>query len=101
MSALKAHEKVIFEKLFDKGGYVLDFTDRTYAEFFREHGIDINAKKYQFNGTSKMKRLRAFWEIEPDIIVSKVLAALLEYANAIKQVAVADREKAIAVINRL
>lgn len=101
MSTLKAHEKVIFEKLFDNGGYVLDFTDQTYAAFFREHNIDINAKKYHFNGTSKMKRLRAFWEIEPDVIVGKVLAALLEYAAAVEQVVVADRDKAMAIIGRL
>lgn len=101
MSTLKAHEKVIFEKLFDRGGYVLDFTDRTYSEFFREHSIDIDSQKYQVNGSSKMKRLRAFWEIEPDVLVSKILAALLEYANAIKQVADGDRGKALVVINRL
>lgn len=101
MSTLKTHEKVIFEKLFDRGGYVLNFTDRTYAEFFREHNVNIDADKYQVNGASKMKRLRAFWEIEPDILVSKVLAALLEYANAIEQVATNDRDKAWMVINRL
>lgn len=101
MSSLKAHEKVIFEKLFDRGGYVLNFTDPTYAEFFRENGININDQKYQFNGPSKMKRLRAFWEIEPDDVVSKILTALLDYANAIEQIAAIDRDKAIAVINRL
>lgn len=71
MSTLKAHEKVLFEKLFDRGGYVLDFTDPTYAEFFREHGINIDVNKYRINGTSKMKRLRTFWEIESDAIVAK------------------------------
>lgn len=101
MSTLKSHEKVILEKLFDRGGYVLDFKDPTYAEFFREHGVNIDADKYRINGASKMKRLRAFWEIEPDTLVSKILAALLEYANAIEQVSAADRDKAMAVVNRL
>lgn len=101
MSSLKAHDKVIFEKLFDRGGYVLDFTDRTYAEFFREHGVDIGAKKYQFHGSSKMKRLRAFWEVEPDGVVVKVLNAMLIYAEAIDKVDVADRNKALAIIRRL
>lgn len=101
MSSLKAHEKVVFEKLFDRGGYVLNFTDPTYAEFFREHGININATKYQMNGQSKMKRLRAFWEIEPDAIVGNVLAALLEYANALEKVDPTDRDKATVVISRL
>jgi len=83
MSQLKAHEKIVFEKLFDRGGYVLNFTDRTYAEFFREHDLNIDANKYRINGTSKMKRLRTFWEIEPNNVVGKVLAALLEYACTI------------------
>lgn len=101
MSSLKAHEKIIFEKLFDRSGYVLNFTDPTYAEFFREHGIDINTKKYQFNGSSKMKRLRAFWEVEPDDIVGKILGALLQYAEATENVNNGDKDKAMAIINRL
>lgn len=101
MSQLKAHEKIIFERLFDRGGYVLDFTDRTYAEFFREHNVDIDNNKYRFNGNSKMKRLRAFWEIEPDQLVGNVLGALIEYACAIEEVKDEDKDKALEIINRL
>jgi hypothetical protein len=54
VSTLKAHEKVVFEKLFDRGGYVLDFTDPTFSAFFREHGVSIDDLKYRFNGSSKM-----------------------------------------------
>ena len=61
-------------------GYVLDFSNRTFAEFFRETaGIDIYSSKYEFNGDSKAKRLRAFWELESDPLVGKVLAELIEY----------------------
>ena len=106
MSSLKSHEKVVFEKLFDdcsgRGpGYVLDFTDRTYSEFFRESGLNIDHPKYQANGGSKMKRLRAFWEIEPDAIVGKVLEELLKYAEAIKTVGPKDKIKAKELIDRL
>lgn len=101
MSTLKSHEKVIFERLLDRGGYVLDFTDRTYAEFFREHGINIDAEKYRINGNSKMKRLRAFWEIESDAVVAKVLTALLEYAATVGEVNKGDQEKAKAILGRL
>jgi hypothetical protein len=101
MSNLKAHEKIVFEKLFDRGGYVLDFTDRTFAEFFREHGIDIDADKFRFNGTSKMKRLRAFWEIEPDSVVGHVSEALLEYACIVEPVDKTYQAKAMAIIDRL
>lgn len=80
MSSLKAIEKRVFEDLFGMAsGYVLDFSNNTFAEFFRETvNIDIYASKYAFNGDSKAKRLRAFWETEPDTLVGKVLAGLLE-----------------------
>ena len=95
------HEKVIFEKLFDNGGYVLDFTDRTFAEFFRENGINIEEEKYHFNGRSKMKRLRAFWEIEPDNIVGAVLHSLLEYARSVEEIDSKLNLKAKKIICRL
>ena len=41
-------------------------------------GRDIYSSKYAFNGDSKAKRLRAFWEVEPDDIVAKVLSEMLE-----------------------
>ena len=47
--------------------------------FFRECvQIDIEEDKYSFNGESKAKRLRAFWELESDRVVGKVLSSLLE-----------------------
>jgi len=55
------------------------FSNNTFAEFFRKTAnIDIYAHKYAFNGDSKAKRLRAFWEIEPDTLVGKILSELLE-----------------------
>ena len=80
MSSLKTIEKRVFEDLFGMAnGYVLDFSNNTFAEFFRETAnIDIYAPKYDFNGDSKARRLRAFWETEPDALVGKVLAGLLE-----------------------
>jgi hypothetical protein len=80
MSSLKAIEKRVFEDLFGMAsGYVLDFSNNTFAEFFRETAnIDIYAQKYDFNGDSKAKRPRAFWETEPDTLVGKVLSGLLE-----------------------
>lgn len=101
MSTLKTHEKAIFEKLFDRGGYVLDFRDSTFAAFFREHNIDIDEQKYRVNGNSKMKRLRTFWEVEPDILVGKVLFALLEYACVIDTVPSEDKANAVKITNRL
>ena len=97
------HEKTIFEKLFNRNGYVLDFTDSTFAEFFREHGIDIEDNKYHINGRSKMKRLRAFWEIEPDKTVGQVLKSLLEYAYTIDSVSpnANAKDNAMKIVLRL
>lgn len=80
MSSLKTIEKKVFEDLFGMAsGYVLDFTNNTFAEFFRDTvNIDIYDDKYSFNGESKAKRLRAFWEVEPDSAVGTVLSELLE-----------------------
>lgn len=104
MSSLKSHEKIILEKLFEtKGsaGWVLNFNDQRFAEFFRENGININDQKYQINGPSKMKRLRAFWEVEPDTVVGRVLEALFEYACTVDKVDEADKTQAQAILNRL
>ncbi len=80
MSSLSQLEKRIFDDLLQyEPGFILDFSNNTYAEFFRtSFSIDIYAQKYAFNGDSKAKRLRAFWEIEPDPLVGKVLGELLK-----------------------
>lgn len=64
------------------GGYVLDFTDRTFAEFFRDHGVQIDDPKYSAEGGSKAKRLRYFLRITPPPLSGKVLAGLLDYRLA-------------------
>ena len=83
MSSLKSLEKKYFEDLFGlRTGYVLDFTDATFSEFFRESvNINIDEEKYSSNGDSKAKRLRAFWETESDLVVGKVLESLLMFWN--------------------
>ena len=61
-------------------GYVLDFTNRTFSEFFlNEVGVNIDDDVYCFNGPSKAKRLRAFLQIGQRRAVAKALQALWEY----------------------
>jgi len=81
VSSLKTVEKTAFEDLFEMGGgYVLDFSNNTFATFFRENAnIDIYDDKYAINGRSKARRLRAFWKIESDLLVGRLLSELLEY----------------------
>lgn len=81
MSALKFHEKAIFERLLNRSGYVLDFNESRFSSFFAEYGIDINQTKYKVKGTSKINRLRSFWDIEDTKLVIKVLNGLLQYAQ--------------------
>jgi hypothetical protein len=65
------------------GGYVLRFSDRTFAEFFREElGIDIDDPKYSIMGGSKGKRMRFFLQNTPQPVVVKALNALWEYREA-------------------
>ena len=59
----------------DGRSYVLDFSDRTFAEFFRENGVDIGAERYFQNGTSKLNRLRAFVQAEHETTVEQILRA--------------------------
>ena len=101
MANLKFNEKQIFEKLFDNGGYVLDFSNRTFEEFFQDFNISIYANKYNINGDSKMKRLRAFWALENDKLVGEVLESLLELANSINTVDAKDYKLAKQYINKL
>lgn len=83
MSDLTFIEKTKLEKLFQMGGgYVLDFSNRTFAEFVAESiGRDIFDAKYDYASGSKANRLRALWTQEPNHIVAKLLHDLLEYCR--------------------
>lgn len=80
MSSMSTLEKRRFEDLFGMAsGYVLDFSDRTFAQFFKENaGVNIYDDRYKYNGGSKAKRLRAFWEMDEDADVGMALKALLD-----------------------
>lgn len=101
MANLNFTQKQLYEKLFDRGGYVLNFSDRTFSEFFQDFAVNIDAQKYHKYGTSKMKRLRAFWEIEEDKLVGKVLKGLLELAIQIGNIEDKDLKLATKYINSL
>ena len=52
----------IIDRVFDmEGGFVLDFSDRTFAEFFHEElQVGIDDPRWAAQGKSKAKRLRSF-----------------------------------------
>lgn len=74
----------LIDDLFDMGGgYVLDFTNQTFAEFFADElGIAIYDPRWEATGTSKAKRLRYFLRNSPPPTVVKALMALWEYREA-------------------
>lgn len=80
MPKLKLSERNTIDEAFISSGYVLDFNDRTYAEWFEEElGIEIDAQRYRANGDSKGRRLRTFIEIETRERAARVLRALWNY----------------------
>lgn len=107
MSSLTDVDKRYLERLLGMGsGYVLSYSDPTFGEFFRRYKIDIHAPKYQTYGTSKAKKMRAFWEQEPDALVGKVLSEMLDGYEADctlnnRQVEIPILEKSRAVVGRL
>jgi hypothetical protein len=63
-------------------GYVLDFSNRTFAEFVLDStGRDIFDSRYEYASGSKANRLRAFWQKEENAVVGKLLGDLLDYKD--------------------
>jgi hypothetical protein len=85
MSDLSNIEKRNLERLFDMGGgYVLDFSNRTFDEFILDStGKSIYDSKYDYASGSKANRLRAFWNVESNYVVAKLLGDFLQYATTL------------------
>ena len=107
MSSLNDIEKRYLEKILGMGdGYVLDYSDATFGEFFRHHRVNIHGPRYRTYGTSKAKKLRSFWEQESDALVGRVLAGMLDSHEAdcdLNKRAVDERllKKARGIVARL
>ena len=82
MADLTNTEKRQFERLLGMGGgYVLDFSNRTFAEFVMDAtGRDPYDAKYD-RGSSKANRLRGFWAAEPNRLVGKLMGEMLQYSR--------------------
>jgi len=86
MPNLRSIDMLVVDDLFDMhGGYVLNFSDRTFAIFFAEElNIDIDDPIYSKNGGSKAKRLRCFLQTVDKATAARSLKALWEYREAIR-----------------
>ncbi len=88
MSSLSTAEKLYLENILGMGGgYVLAFSDATFGQFFDGFNVKIHSDKYQIYGVSnarvsKAKKMRAFWDMEPDALVGEVLSELLDVYEA-------------------
>ena len=87
MSSLTPRERQKLESLFDMDrGYLLWFSDSGLAEVVADvSNIDIHSPKYQAEGTSKAKKMRAFWKLEPDEVVGPVLLELIGFCKDAKR----------------
>jgi len=84
MALLKFREKNHLEEFLEMGsGYVLNFSDRKFADFFRAFDVDIDDALYlEGHSGSKANRMRSFWEHAPDWLVGEVIQELVEYAES-------------------
>jgi len=80
-------DMALINDLFEMGGgYVLNFSDRTFAQFFAEElNIDIGAEAYYREGTSKAKRLRCFLQTVDKATAARALKALWEYREVVRK----------------
>lgn len=87
MSSLKHVDRIRLERFLEmEGGYVCDFSDRTFRDFVIETtGVDVYTLEYEEGGTSKANRLRTFWKKENDTTTSKLLKEIIEYQKIQKQ----------------
>jgi hypothetical protein len=81
MANLKRSDMRFIDEVFAMGeGYVLNFSNRTFDEFFEdEFRINIFQQRYQGRGTSKANHLRGFIDVEDGHLVGKVLRRLWDY----------------------
>lgn len=99
MSSLTDIDKRYLERMLQmESGYVLDYSDATYGEFFWGHGVDIHGPNYRKYGTSKAKNMRAFWDRATDALVGQVLSAMLDSYEATCELD--DREPDMKILKR-
>lgn len=92
-------EKEMFEDAFDmRGGYVLDFNNRTFGEFIAENlGFDVWADS-RYAQLSKAKALRAILKDSIDTYAGKLLIALIQYRQ-FKQISNAGDKHVEAILD--
>ena len=103
MSDLKYVDQQVLERLFKmSGGYVLDFTDRTFREFVSDAvQRDIYDQKYKYASGSKANCLRGFFKVETNYVVGTLVQELISYATTLTGYDASLVPKAIAIAKQL
>ncbi len=109
MPNIRSIDMLVIDDLFEMGsGYVLNFSDRTFAQFFEEElNVDIDDPAYAKFGTSKARRLRCFLQTVDKMTVVRTLNALWDYREAIRERLGREdtvrngHRRLLAIINRL
>jgi hypothetical protein len=102
MSDLTYLEKKKLEQFLGmSSGYVLDFSNRTFAAIVKDSsGCNIYSSRYDQGSGSKANRLRRFWELEPNPVVAKLLSEMIESVGD-KPGAPGLQEVCRLIVNRL
>lgn len=92
---LKKLDFDLLDYIFKMGeGYVLDFSNQTFSEFFKDElHININEEKYCNIGTSKGKKLRSLLKQSEPIDILRILNSLWEYRETIRTRAGNEEER--------
>ena len=76
------------------GGYVLDFSNRTFEEFFREVvGVQIYNSFYDYGSGSKANRMRAFWRVATDKQLILLFKGLIEGWDTYSNTPISDTSR--------
>ena len=78
---IRTMDMPVIDNVFGMGdGYVLNFSNHTFSQFFAEElGVDIDQPHWSVNGSSKAKRLRTYLRQADRETALRTLLALWEY----------------------
>lgn len=84
---VRAIDFLVIDEAFDMGsGWVLNFSDKTFAHFFADElNVDIDDSRYSQEGSSKAKRLRYYLRTVDTPSVVRALKALWEYRTRLRE----------------